>query len=197
MLLIIAHAGYHPVEYGHMRAELENAGIKVVVASDQAGTADAHPSVAHTQQCSDPNCGKVADEYPQFAQAPIDISLKDVNPDEVALFADFDGIFIIGGPGALEFLDNEITYSIMRQAAAAHRPFGAICISPRILAKAGLLKNKKATGWNGDNALENILHEHGAQYTDQLVTVDGNIITGNGPEAAVDFGKAIVSLLHG
>ena len=42
----------------------------------------------------------------------------------------------------------------MQQAYKAGKIVGAICYSPRILAKAGILKDKKATGWNDDHELE-------------------------------------------
>ncbi len=112
-----------------------------------------------------------------------------VNPD------DYDGIFIIGGPGALDCLDNSTTYSIMQKIAARNKPFGAICISPRILAHAGLLKDKKATCWNGNRQVEELFKKHEISYVNQPVVIDGTIITANGPQAATDFGKTIVSLI--
>jgi protease I len=60
--------------------------------------------------------------------------------------ADYGGVFAIGGPGALEYLDNKETARIFIEAQQAKNfPYGAICIAPRILAKAGVLKNIHAT----------------------------------------------------
>ena len=42
---------------------------------------------------------------------------------------------------------------------------------------------------------EDDLKAHGAQWTGAPVTVDGFIITANGPEAATEFGEAIASAL--
>jgi protease I len=73
----------------------------------------------------------------------------------------------------------------------------AICISPVILANAGVLKGKKATVWSSplDKNPIRILKNGGAIYKDALVVVDGKIVTANGPEAAKEFGEALVSLL--
>ena len=37
----------------------------------------------------------------------------------------------------------------------------------------------------------------GATYTRELVTIDGNIITGEGPAAAFPYGYAILEILAG
>ncbi len=74
---------------------------------------------------------------------------------------------------------------------------GAICVSTRILAHAQALKNKRATGWNGDNALGGIYKEYDVQYVPKDVVVDGLIITATGPNVAREFGEQIITLLQG
>ena len=52
--------------------------------------------------------------------------------------------------------------------------------------------------WHRDNRLQpeqNNLESKGATYTGDLVTQDGNIITGKGPEAAEKFGNTIAQAL--
>ncbi|MEK7136703.1 MAG: DJ-1/PfpI family protein, partial [Patescibacteria group bacterium] len=79
---------------------------------------------------------------------------------------------------------------------------GAICIAPTILARAGVLRGKKATVWDpstgsGQVALptpSQVLRECGAQYTGEAVTVDGKIVTANGPAAAEEFGRRLASI---
>ncbi len=190
VLLIIASEGYQPIEYGLTRKVLEEAGINVLVASNIAGTAHAKPSSGHAKNCDDPECSKVAEEYARYTKAPIDKTFADINPDA------YDGIFIIGGPGAMEFLDNQATYKIMQQIAQKGKPFGAICISPRILAHAGLLNGKKATGWNGDKKLDALFKQYKVIYKKQPVITDGVIVTADGPQAALEFGKAIVAVMQ-
>lgn len=184
--LIIASNGYQPIEYGHTRKVLEEAGIQVNSVSDQAGIAQASPRGSSPHECKDSHCA----QSNHYDTAQVDVALSNVNPDE------YDGIFIVGGPGALDHLNNQATYSIMQRAASAGKAFGAICISPRILAYAGLLDGKKATGWDNDEKLASIFDTHNTSYVKEDVVIDGNIVTAVGPRAATDFGKAIVRSLE-
>lgn len=73
-----------------------------------------------------------------------------------------------------------------------NKPVAAICAAPMVLGKMGLLKGKRVTCYPG---FEQYLE--GAERTGEQVVVDGNIITGRGPGAAMDFALAIVSILLG
>lgn len=169
VLLVIAHQDFQPVEYGGTKKVLLQASVHVVTASDQPGVATA----ADTGE-----------------QVTVDLALDQVHT------AEYDGVFFVGGPGALRHLDNAHSYRIIRSAAALDIPWGAICIAPRILANAGVLKDKKVTGWDGDGELAGILEESAAVYERTPVVADGNLITANGPEAAEAFGQKIVQSLH-
>jgi protease I len=120
-------------------------------------------------------------------EAKIDLNINDVNVD------DYDAIIFVGGPGALNHLDNETSYKIAKEALEKNKILSAICISPVILAKAGVLKDKKATVWSSpmEKSPIKILEQNGAEYIDEDVVEDENIITANGPHAAEKFGKKI------
>lgn len=168
VLFIIAHDGYQPIEYGETKKILEEAGFNVVTASDQIGTATAKDG----------------------STTEISLALHAVNVN------DYDGIFFIGGPGTLEHLDNENSYAIIKKASQRHLPLGGICVATRILAKAGALTRKRATGWNGDNELEKFYEIYDVKYLPESVVVEENIITAMNPDAAKTFGHEIVALLH-
>lgn len=168
VLLVVAQKDYQPIEYASPRTILENNGVKVIIVSNQLG---------------------LAQSVKNYNSVNVDLNLADVNVNE------FDGLFFIGGPGALDYLDNEISYNLLRQWQETGKPYGAICISPRILAKAGVLKSKKATGWDGDGNLGKILFDNGAQYIKEKVVVDGNVVTADGPSSAEEFGKKILEVL--
>jgi 4-methyl-5(b-hydroxyethyl)-thiazole monophosphate biosynthesis len=69
----------------------------------------------------------------------------------------------------------------------------AICAAPAVvLAQLGLLQGKKATCYPG---FEQVLKESGAQYTADLVTVDGNITTAEGPAAAFPYAYELLTQL--
>ena len=111
--------------------------------------------------------------------------------------SDFDAVVFSGGPGCLKYLDNETSYEIAKETLKQGKILGAICISPVILAKAGVLEGKRATVWHSimDKSPVKILKENGAEFIDEKVVRDGNIITGNGPQAAKEFAEEIVKIL--
>ena len=111
---------------------------------------------------------------------------KDIKVD------DFDGIFFVGGNGASVYFEDEVVHDIARQFYDKGKIVSAICIAPVILANAGLLQNKKATVFPSG---ADILIQNGANYTGNSVEVDGNIVTGNGPEAAREFAEVLLNLL--
>jgi protease I len=89
-------------------------------------------------------------------------------------------------------LDNEKVRKIFSDFYLQSKPIAAICISPVILAHAGLLKGKKATVWpDGKDELV----KNGAIYTGNPIEIDSGIITANGPLAAKEYGKAILKLI--
>lgn len=105
---------------------------------------------------------------------------------------DYDAVIFVGGSGANEYWDNPIAHKIANDAHNAKKIIGAICIAPVTLAKAGLLKNRKATTYS--STIKDV-KAAGANYTGSDVEKDGNIITASGPAAAHKFGEAIVKAL--
>ncbi len=174
ILLIVAHQGYQATEYGVTRSILESAGFKVVIASNRSGTAHSMPlGVSHP-----------------YDHVTVDIDISEVKAEN------YDGIFLIGGSGALQALDTNIVHTFMNDAYTHNKIVGAICISPRILARAGILANKSATGWDGDHKLENVLKKYKVTYHNKPVVIDGTIITAKDPFAAEEFGKTIVKIVN-
>jgi len=168
VLFVIAHKGYQPIEYAEPKKILEDAGFTVITASDQPGDAtDKDGGTTH-----------------------VDLTLPEVQVQ------DYDGIFFIGGPGSLDHLDNPQSYKILKEAAEKHMPLGAICLATRVLAHADVLTRKRATGWNGDNKLEEIYEAYNVLYMPEPVVVEENIITAVGATAAKTFGQEIVAVLH-
>ncbi|MFI5332523.1 MAG: DJ-1/PfpI family protein [Candidatus Babeliales bacterium] len=167
-LFVIASTDYQPIEYTIPKNLLEQAGFTVVTASNALG-------IAHATDHS---------------TTPVDILVHD------AVVTDYDGIFFVGGAGALEYLDNHASYALITKAIQAKKVVGAICISTRILAHSGILKDKQATGFNGDNELGAIYQEHRIHYIPKDVVVDGRIITATGPNAAREYAEVVITLLQ-
>lgn len=113
-----------------------------------------------------------------------DITLNDVYVGK------YDAVVFVGGVGARFYYASKKAKKIASDTVKAKKILGAICLAPNILAKAGLLRGRKATCWNSD-----ILIENGVDYQRRNVVVDGDIITANGPKAAQAFAKAIINAL--
>jgi protease I len=169
IVLLIAHNGFQAKEYSGTKAALSQLkSVHVLTASDKAGKATAHDA----------------------STVPVDLTIDKIDPTKI------DGLFLIGGPDALTWLDTPQVHALLQKMKELHKPYGSICISSRILAKAGVLTGKKATGWDGDNKLAQIFKTHSVTYTREPVTTDGNIVTATGPSAADQFGKSIVTVLE-
>ena len=110
---------------------------------------------------------------------------------------DFDAIVFVGGSGAIELLDNDVSYNICKSSIEEGKILAAICISPVILAKSGVLKNKKATVWssNLDKSAIKILKDNGVLYEKGPVIIDQNIITGENAESVEEFSNALIKAL--
>lgn len=167
-LLIIAHNDFRDEEYFIPKQILENNGIKVKTASNERGIA----------------IGRFGGE------ADVDFLLEEIN------VKDFDAIVFIGGSGAKELLDNEISYNVAKQAANG-KILAAICIAPVILANAQVLNKKKCTVWSSDmdKSAVKIIKENGGEYIKKGLVIDQNIITGENADFAQDFGLAISKAL--
>lgn len=167
--MIVAFRDFRDVEYFIPKEIFEKAGIEVKTASNKTGVAIGADG----------------------GEAKVDLLVSEINPK------DYDAIIFVGGPGALNSLDNETSYELIKQAVSENKIVAAICISPVILAKSGVLKGKKATVWSSlfDKSPINTLKEHGANYEGKSIVRDGKIITANGPNAAEEFGKEILKAL--
>ena len=99
---------------------------------------------------------------------------------------------MIGGPGTDAYIHNDSLHDLARRFLEIDKIVAAICWAPAILANAGLLMKKNATVWEG---AKNELLTHGANYTGEAVTVDGNILTADGPNSTIKFANTLVDML--
>lgn len=110
-------------------------------------------------------------------------------PDALDIF------FVPGGAsGTLKAMQNAKLIGLISQKAAVSKYITSVCTGSLLLGKAGLLKGKKATThWT----MLELLPEFGAIPVKQRVVWDGNLITGGGVTAGIDFGLEIVAALRG
>lgn len=114
-----------------------------------------------------------------------DIVIDDINEEDMEL------LMLPGGPGHEELDKDEKVHKLIDYAYKEDLYIAAICASPSIIGKKGLLREKKATCFPG---FEQCLI--GAKVVGDKVVVDGKIITGKGAGAAAEFGFEIVKLLQ-
>lgn len=143
-------------------------------------------------------------------RAGLDVEIISVTPDEIVTgahdvsvlcdknfencdFYDAKLLFLPGGmPGAATLDRHEGLRKLILNFVAQDKPIAAICAAPMVLGKLGLLKGRKVTCYPG---FEQYLE--GAECLDLPVVKDGNIITGMGPGAAMEFALTIVETLCG
>ncbi len=170
VVFLISYEGYHPVEYEVPKKLLEKNGYEVITASTQPGFAIAKDGTS----------------------TRVDKLVTELDP------AEYDGLVIIGGPGVPDDLYDDKVYRAIQDANIANKILGAICLGTRVLAKAGALSSRTATGWNGDGRLEVIYCSHGVIYQDAPYLIDAmdrKIVTARGPAEAKDFGKALMEVI--
>ena len=115
----------------------------------------------------------------------------DISEDELILNDNLEMIVLPGGmPGTLNLEASEIVQRSVDFCADNDRYIAAICAAPSILGHKSLLKGKKATSFPKFNS-----ELEGADVVDDLVAVDGKIITAKGAGASVEFGLTLVQLL--
>lgn len=102
-----------------------------------------------------------------------------------------DAIYLPGGmPGAENLANNQDLMNFIETCFKADKIIAAICAAPVVvLAKAGILEGKKFTcypGMQGD--LPNYV-------ADSPVVVDEKVITGAGPDYAMQFANELIRLI--
>lgn len=117
-----------------------------------------------------------------------------VNADALWTDVDFNNagwLVIPGGmPGATNLSEFEPLNELLKTHAADGGEIAAICAAPAVvLAPLGILRGKEATCYPG---FEKVCRDNGAQMRDTPVIIDGNLITANGPAAAMRFALTIV-----
>jgi protease I len=168
VLIIIAPEKFRDEELAEPVAALTKAGIGYEIASTRRGV------------CT----GMLG------AKATATLSLEEVDPKA------YDGIMIIGGGGAQAHLwDDDLLQPIVRFFVDKMKVVGAICLAPVVLARAGILKGKKATYFESPVAFRE-MKAGGAVLMNQPVVTDTRIVTANGPAASKAFAETFIKMLN-
>lgn len=120
-----------------------------------------------------------------------------VNADETLennSLNDYDMVVLPGGmPGAKYLSQDERVMNILKQFNLCGKYIAAICASPAlVLSRANVIEGKSFTCYPGMEG-----YVMNANYIEDSVVQDGNIITSRGPATAFDLAFKIVEVLGG
>lgn len=108
----------------------------------------------------------------------------------------FEMIVLPGGqPGTNNLNADPRVHKLLQRMHDEGRYIAAICAAPKILATAGLLRNKRATCFPG--TLDPYIGDMNISVVNLPVVQDQNIITSQGPGTAMDFSLELIEILEG
>lgn len=170
VLVVIPNQDFNPTEFSAVTEALDSHGIPFLIAAPQAGAAVSMGS---------------------------SISVNADRSFDQITAGEYIGVVFIGGTGTQALWEEEILQALSREIYESGGIAAAICLAPVILARAGLLDDITATGYESSDTRTE--YEKTSAHMDyaQPVVVDaeGRIITGNGPGAAREFAEAVAGAL--
>lgn len=103
---------------------------------------------------------------------------------------DYDALMLPGGvlnPDKLRM--NQKAVAFVRDFFKSGKPVAAICHGPQMLIEAGVVKGQRLTSYP---AVKTDLQNAGADWVDEEVVVEGNLITSRKPDDIPRFSEAMV-----
>jgi protease I len=116
----------------------------------------------------------------------VDQTVEDADPEA------FGALVLPGGvanPDALRMDEDAVEF--VRAFFDADKPVAAICHAPWLLAEAGVARGRRLTSWP---SLRTDLRNAGAEWVDEEVVVDGNLVTSRKPDDLPAFTAELTEL---
>ncbi len=107
---------------------------------------------------------------------------------------DFDAVIVPGGHAPDRMRMYESMIDLVKRAVEAGKVVGAICHGPQLLISADVVRGRRVTSWP---SVAVDLKNAGAEWIDEAVVQDGNVITSRKPADLPKFNKAIIRALAG
>jgi protease I len=166
-IAVLIENGFEDTEYSRPAQEFKQAGHQLVHVGLKSGV-------------------EVQGEK-QGVKVHVDESVNDTSVD------DFNALFIPGGysPDRLRAYPEAVAF--VRAFMESGKPVLAICHGPQLLINALETKGRKMTGWK---SIAQDLKNAGAQYMDQEVVVDKNLVTSRQPSDIPAFVKTSLEQLQ-
>ena len=116
--------------------------------------------------------------------------------DQVVGDADVDSYAALVLPGGVANPDalrtDEDAVDFVRAFVESGKPVAAICHAPWTLVEADVVRGKQVTSWP---SLQTDLRNAGADWVDEEVVVDGNLVTSRNPDDLPAFNEKLLELL--
>jgi protease I len=107
--------------------------------------------------------------------------------------AEFDALVIPGGFAPDYWRRNQKFVQFVKDIFNTNKPLAAICHAPWMLCSAKILKGIKCTSFI---AIKDDVENAGAEWVDEAVVVDHNVITSRTPDDLIPFCQAIIKALQ-
>jgi protease I len=117
---------------------------------------------------------------------PVDIALDQARAD------DFDALLLPGGvinPDSLRITPKAVEF--VRAFFDVRKPVAAICHGPWTIIEAGAAHGRRIASWP---SLKTDIRNAGAEWLDQEVVTDGNLVSSRKPDDIPAFNRAMIAL---
>ena len=118
-----------------------------------------------------------------------------LNPDttfEQTSVADYDALVIPGGGSPEQLRINDAAVAFTRDFVASGKPVASICHGPQLLISAEAIRGKTVTSVA---TIRDDVRNAGANYVDEAIVTDGNLITSRVPKDLPQFNEAVAESL--
>ncbi len=117
----------------------------------------------------------------------------DKSIDDITI-GDYDALVLPGGAVNADALRmNETARAWIKAFMEMNKPIAAICHAPWALASAGVTKGRKLTSFF---TIQDDLRNAGAEWSDEEVVIDKNLITSRNPDDVPAFDNALIAMLQ-
>ncbi len=163
---VLATDGVEQIELDRPWQALEEAGAEPELVSLEAGTITAY------------------DHIDKGDTRTVDAVVSSADPDS------YDALVLPGGVINGDFIRADAdAVAFVKAFFDAGKPVAAICHAPWVLAEADVVRGRRMTSWP---SLQTDLRNAGADWVDEEVVVDGNLVTSRQPDDLDAFSAAIV-----
>ena len=105
---------------------------------------------------------------------------------------DFDALFIPGGHSPDKLRIDPAVVEFVREFVESGKPVFAICHAPQLLITAKVIRGRRVAGWP---SIRVDIENAGAEYVDEPVVEDGNLVSSRKPEDIPAFVEASLKRL--